>query len=115
MVFRVPERVCVCFSQKHRAKTKNKKHKSPGGKLVVKGVSEAQIIGTLLLVDGVCPWHRSSRGEAGHSGCLRVKVEGGESRTHKAQCPGSLARVQPKIITAEGADLFQSVLVQVGK
>lgn len=47
--------MCVWFSHKLRNETKNKKHKSPGGKLVLKGVSEAQIIGTLLLVDGVCP------------------------------------------------------------
>lgn len=83
--------MCVWFSQELRNKTKNKKHKSPGGKLVLQEASEAQIIGTLLLVDGVCPLAQRSRGEAGHSGCLRVKVEGGKSRTHKAQCPERLA------------------------
>lgn len=53
---------------------------------------------------GCAHWLRIP-GEAGHSGCLRVKVEGEKSRTHKAQCPDSLARVQPKIITAERAVL----------
>lgn len=42
----------VWFSHKLRNKMEYKKHKSKGGKLILKG-SEAQIIGTLL--DGVCP------------------------------------------------------------
>lgn len=54
---------------------------------------------------GCAHWLRIPQGEAGHSGCLRVKVEGVKSRTHRAQCPDSLARVQPKIITAEKAVL----------
>lgn len=87
----------VCFPHTLRNKTKNKKRKSRGGKVVLKGGDEAQIIDTLL--DEVCSLAQDLTGrEAGHSGCLRVKVEGGKSRTHKAQCPESLARVQPKII-----------------
>lgn len=39
---------------------------------------------------GCVYWHRTSQGEVEHSGCLRVKVEGGESGTH-GQCPKSLA------------------------
>lgn len=58
---------------------------------------------------GCAHWLRIPQGEVGHSGCLRVKVEGEKSRTHKAQCPDSLARVQPKIITAERAILLKQL------
>lgn len=47
---------------------------------------------------GCAYWHRTSPGEVEHSGCLRVKVEGGDSGT-QGQCPESLAPKQLQIIT----------------
>jgi hypothetical protein len=40
---------------------------------------------------GRAHWHKTLQREVGHSGCLRVKAEGGKSRTHQGQCPEGLA------------------------
>lgn len=57
-------KTCVCgfvyfFPRMLRSKTKNKKHRSRGGKIVFKEGNEVQIIRTLL--DGVCPLAQDPR------------------------------------------------------